>query len=162
MTRFIIAGSLLSLSVGVGFIILRRPIREILEEVSFEKARKSFRQYRERLEARFITILGTRDPDERARWEDAHWENEVVWARDRRTRRLTALVAVRFPEHPFSDEPNQIATALFEFQGSIWETEGNWLDAMPPEEAIALNRRLEPVIQHHRSRGLDSGETTSF
>ena len=96
MTRYLVAGMLLPASLAMAYLILRRPIREICEEVGFEKARLRFRQQREWLEARFLSALGRIDPEEQERWEDADWRDEVAWARDRKTRTLNALVAVRF------------------------------------------------------------------
>ena len=159
MTRYLVAIGLLSASLGAAYLILRRPIREILEEVGFEKARQRFRQHRERLEARFVGLLGRLDPDEMARWEEADWGDEVVWARDRRTRTLTALAAVRFNPPPFSDEPAGIATALFEFREGRWTTDAQWFDAMRPDEAVLLQGRLEPVVMH-RHRTSHTGDAT--
>ena len=157
MTRYLVATVLLSASLGVAYLILRRPIREILEEVGFEKARQRFRQHRERLEARFVGLLGKLDPEEMARWEEADWSDDVVWARDRRTRTLTALVAVRFAQPPFIDEPVRVATALFEFREGRWTTDAQWFDAMRPDEAVLLQRRLEPVV-FHRHRTSQTGD----
>ena len=40
--------------------------------------------------------LGKLDPVEGIRWEDAHWHDEVLWARDRQSRTFLALVGVHF------------------------------------------------------------------
>ncbi|QDV35415.1 hypothetical protein [Tautonia plasticadhaerens] len=153
MTRYLVAGMLLPASLTMAYLILRRPIREICEEVGFEKARQRFRQQRERLEARFLVALGRLDPEERERWEeDADWCPEVAWARDRKTRTLNALVAVRFAPPPFTDLPPPFATALFEYVDGRWTTDGQWFDDMRPDEAIVSQRRLEPVVvSRHRT-----------
>jgi hypothetical protein len=152
MTRYLVAGMLLPASLTMAYLILRRPIREICEEIGFEKARQRFRQQRERLEARFLSVLGRFDPEEQERWEEADWRPDVVWARDRKTRTLTALVAVRFDPPPFTDLPPPLATALFEYVDGHWTTDGQWFDDMNPDEAIVSQRRLEPVIvSKHRT-----------
>ncbi|RUL85622.1 hypothetical protein [Tautonia sociabilis] len=152
MTRYLIAGMLLPASLTIAYVILRRPIREICEEIGFEKARQRFHQQRERLEARFLAALGRLDPEEQERWEEADWRPDVVWARDRKTRTLNALAAVRFDPPPFSDLPSPRATALFEYRDGRWTTDGLWFDDMSPDEAIAHQRQLEPVIiSRHRT-----------
>ena len=42
-------------------------------------------------------------PSSGSRWEEAHWHDEVLWARDRQTRRLLALIGVHFEPDPFDD-----------------------------------------------------------
>ena len=66
-----------------------------------DQARESFHCQREWLEARFMTALNRIDPAEGARWEDARWHDEVLWARDRQTRHFLALVCVHFDANPF-------------------------------------------------------------
>lgn len=157
MTRYLIAGMLLPLSMMLAYLILRRPIREICEEIGFEKARQRFRQQRERLEARFLTALDRLDPEEHEHWEDADWRDEIAWARDRTTRTLNALVAVRFDPPPFTDLPAPYATALFEYRDGRWSTDGLWFDDLKPDEAVALHRELEPVIDS-RYRPSETGD----
>ena len=71
-------------------LILRGPVRHLTEDVHAERARELFRKRREWLEADFLDALGKTSPTERLRWEDAHWHAEILWARDRQTRRLLA------------------------------------------------------------------------
>ena len=119
-----------------------------------DHARELFRQQREWLEARFLTALGRRStPIERLRWEDAHWHDEVLWARDRQTRRLLALIGVHFDADPFDDSPEprpRHATALFEFRKGRWIAEGKRLDEIRPDEAVLRHQRFEPVVLHLR------------
>ena len=135
------------------WLILRRPLRNLAEEMHVDHARDLFRQQREWLEARFLRALTQVDPTEAARWDEAHWHDEVLWARDRHTRRLLALICVHFDVHPFDDltEPRpRHATALFEFHKGCWRAEGKRLDEVQPDEAVRRNQRFEPVITHPR------------
>ena len=152
----------MSVIIGVGVIpaclvalwlILRRPARQFAEELHVDHARDLFRQQREWLEARFLAALGKIDPVERLRWEDAHWHDEVLWARDRQTRRLLALIGVHFDSNPFEDlseGPARHSTALFEFRKGRWFAEGKRLDEIRPDEAVRRNQRFEPVVPHPR------------
>jgi hypothetical protein len=135
---------------------LLRVARQVLDEIRFDHARELFRHEREWLEARFLSALAQINPLARLRWEDAQWHDEVVWARDRTTRRLLALVGVHFEpssSNPFgdtSDEPPHLATALFEFRQGRWHAEGKWLDEIRPDEAFLRHQRFEPVILPRR------------
>jgi hypothetical protein len=139
---------------GLGaWLALRRPIRNALEARGMVRARAVFRRQREALEARFLSALARRDPLEALRWDDACWLDEVLWARDRRTRRLLALVGVRFTaeEDAFGDadhtddEPPRNATAVFEFRDGHWNAEGHHLDDLRPREACLRHRQFEPI-----------------
>ncbi len=151
MVRILLAGILVPLCIALACLILRRPFREIREELRFDHARLLFRAHREHLEARFLTLLERNDPFQALRWEDACWHDEVVWARDRKTRRLLALIGVHFEGNPFNDDqPDQHATAIFEFVQGQWSTEGKFFDETRPDEAVMLHQRLEPIVLHPR------------
>jgi hypothetical protein len=129
------------------WMIVRRPLRQIVEDVHVDHARELFHQQREWLEARFISALNHADPSEGQRWESAQWHDEVLWARDRQTRRLLALVCVEFEPGPFDllQVPRH-ATALFEFRKGHWQVEGKRLDETRPDEAVGRNQRYEAVM----------------
>ena len=133
--------------------IVRRPVRLFAEERRVEHARTLFRQQREWHEARFLSGLARVDPLERVRWEDAHWHDEVLWARDRQTRVFLALIGVHFdgPNFDLLGEPcPRHSTALFEFRKGRWRAEGKRLDEIQPDEAVLRNHRFEPVVSHQR------------
>ena len=145
--------SVLGLSLLAAWLVVRRPVRQALEDLDLDRARAAFRPQRERLEARFLTALGKADPIERLRWEDARWHDEVVWARDRKTRRLLALVGVHFDHGPlpeFPGYPPRHATALFEYRKGRWHAEGKRLDEIRPDEAFLRHQRFEPVVLPQR------------
>lgn len=134
-------------------LITGRLVGRARRERDWVRARGLFRLQREGLEARFLTRLGQVDPLERLRWDDAHWHDEVVWARDRQTRRLLALVGVHFDAEPDPSFPIDIphhATALFEFRSGRWHAEGKRLDEIRPDEAFLQHHRFEPVVLPQR------------
>jgi hypothetical protein len=146
----------LAACVVAAWLILRRPVRHVLEDLNIDGARDQFRRRREWLEAQFLGALAKADPIERLRWEEAHWHDEIVWARDRQTRRLLALVAVHFeaesiPEIP--GYPPRHATALFEYRKGHWHADGKRLDEIRPDEAFLRLQRFEPVVLPQR-RGI--------
>jgi hypothetical protein len=141
------AAALALLLAGFGSLrVLRREMRE-------ELARRQFRPQRERLEARFLAALGRIDPVEKLRWEDAQWNNEIIWARDRQTHRLLALIGVRFEADPFFDDsglPPRHSTALFELRGKHWHADGKRLDEVRPDEALLRHQRFVAVVPPER------------
>ncbi len=146
-------GAVLPAFMVVAWMFLRRPFRLSFERMHVDHARDLFHQQREWLEARFLKALSTLDPEEGLRWEEAHWHDEVLWARDRQTRRLLALIGVHFDPDPFDDplgaRPRH-ATALFEFRKGRWIAEGKLFDELRPAEAVLRHQRFEPVVLHLR------------
>lgn len=145
---WIIWGVILPTCLLVAWLIVRRPLRQVVEELHVDQARLLFRQQREWLEARFLKAMGKLDPIERLRWEEARWHDEVLWARDIQTRRFLALVEVHFDPDPFDPTDGlhaRHATALFEFRGGRWSADGKRLDATRPADALTRHGRFEPV-----------------
>jgi hypothetical protein len=137
----------------VGWLILRRPLRQFTEDLHVDRARDQFRQQREWLEARFLSSLAKLDPIERERWEDAHWHDEVIWARDRQTRLFLALIGVHFADPTF-DAPSvsrsRHSTAVFEYQKGRWRADGKRIDEVRPDEAVLRHHWFEAVITQPR------------
>ena len=151
----IIWGGVVPACLIAAWLVLRRPVRQFAEELHVDRAREQFRQQREWLEARFLGALARTDPVERIRWEDAHWHDEVLWARDRQSRVFLALIGVHFDEPGFEDFSDAVprprhATALFEFKKGRWVAEGKRLDEVRPDEAVLRGQRFEPVVLHPR------------
>jgi hypothetical protein len=142
----LIGAGILLVGAFVASLILRRPLRQIVEDMHVDHARVIFHQQREWLEARFISAIHRADPFEGERWEKAHWHDEVLWARDRQTRHLLALVCVHFEPGPFELSSSlRHVTVLFEFRKGRWRADGKRLDETRPHEAIGRNERFEPV-----------------
>ena len=145
--------ALVPLCLAGAWMVVRRPLRDALEDLGVDRARDQFRLQREGLEARFLAVLGRIEPEEKLRWDEAHWRDEIVWARDRRSRRLLALVGVTFDVEPFGtypEPPPRHATALFEYRKGRWHAEAKRLDEIRPDEAFIRNQRFEPVVLPHR------------
>ena len=152
MTWLIWAG-LLPACIVIAAGIVRRPVRQVWDEVHVDRARELFRRRREWLEARFVGAVLRADEAEGHRWEDAHWQDEIAWARDRQSRHFLALVGVHFDPRLRDDEPlNRHATALFEFYKGRWHAEGRRLDQIRPDEALERLPRFERVVVHTQPR----------
>lgn len=143
--RWLIWAGLLPGCAAAAILIVRRPARQVWEEMHVDRARALFRRRREWLEARFVGALNRSDPAEGRRWEDASWRDEIVWARDRQSRNFLALVGVHFAHGPMGDSPRH-ATALFEYRKGGWHAEGKRLDEVRPDEAFSSPHRFERVV----------------
>ncbi len=143
---WIIGGGVLPACVLATWLIFHRPLRLFLEELNANGARDLFRIRREWLEARFLSELAKKEPLLALLWEDGHWQDEVHWARDRRSRCLLALVAITFESgEPYLDPP-RYSTAIFEFRKGRWQAEGKRIDETRPADALMRHQRFEPVL----------------
>jgi hypothetical protein len=135
----------LSFCAVAAWLIVRRMIAAVVEEYQGEVGRQAFRRERERLEFRFLQALERANPEERVRWDDAHWKDEVYWARDRGTRRLLALVGVDLPPSTAADlGRGTTVTALFEFRRGRWMADGRFVETAAPADACR-HAKLEAV-----------------
>ena len=130
------------------WVILRRPILQIVEDVHVDHARALFHQRREWLEARFVSALARTDPAEGQRWENAQWHDEVLWARDRQTSPAAGAwsASSSSPGRSTRSRLRRHATALFEYRKGRWYAEGQRLDETRPDEAVGRNQRFEAVV----------------
>jgi hypothetical protein len=106
---------------------------------------KSFLQQREHLEAAFFTAAVASGKPRGLRWKHCEWESEVVFARERRTGQLAALVAVTisFEAIEGSDMEGveavgnlRTASAVFFYDRGRWRTTGKAIFNLNPAEAV--------------------------
>jgi hypothetical protein len=106
---------------------------------------KQFLQQREHLEAAFFAAAGASGKPRGLRWKDCEWESEVAFARERRTRRLAALVAVTIAFEAIEGGDMEgvaavgnlrNASAVFFYDGGRWRTTGKAIFNLNPGEAI--------------------------
>jgi hypothetical protein len=142
---------------GIVATAIWRPIRTARREKTLFRARRDFHRQREQLEARFLTRAAASGKPRGLRWSDCSFEDDVTYARDRRSKRLSALVAVtiRFEaiEGGGMEENENVgnpkaATAVFDYDHGRWSTEGRPIFNLNPTEAIQFYQaNLELVAQ---------------
>lgn len=145
-------GAVGGLTAGV---FLWRRLRHFGAEVQVERAREMFRLQRERLEVQFLLAAAASGKPRGLRWVECTWENPVVFARDRTTGYLAALVGVTIqfeaiPGSDMEDNPNvgnlRNASAVFFYQGGQWSTVGRAVFNMNPDEALRhFGHQYEPI-----------------
>ena len=143
---WIAGGVALAVLLVVGAALVWRPMRRSMREAKLAKARQDFHRQRERLEARFFEIAAASGMPRGLRWVGCDFDDDVAYARDRRSGELAALVAVTIsfeaiPGGPMEDVEAvgnlRAATAVFRLGKERWQTDGRAVFNLNPTEAIA-------------------------
>jgi hypothetical protein len=142
---------------AVGVALSLRPIRAARTAERLARAQRDFHRQRERLEARFIERAAATGKPRGLRWADVDFDDDVIYARDRRRGQLKALVAieVRFEaiegggmEDVEAVPRVRAATAEFLHDGDRWATEGRVYFNLAPAAAVKyLASDLELVAE---------------
>ena len=138
--------------------LLWRPYRTVRQEKSLARARREFHLRREQLEAVFLRQAGESGKPRGLRWADCDFENDVTYARDKRSGELSAFVGVTISfeaiEGGGMEDVEAVgnlraATAVFSFdEKRQWYTEGRAIFNLNPTEAIQYYQaNLELVAQ---------------
>ena len=137
--------------------IAMRPVRQARAAERLARAQRDFHRQREPLEAKFIERAAASGKPRGLRWLDVEFDDDVVYARDRRTRTLKALVAieVRFEavvgggmEEVEAVSRVRAATAEFLHDAGRWATEGRVYFNLAPSATVKyLSSDLELVAE---------------
>ncbi len=136
-----------------------KPIRERRQADRLARSCRDFHRQREQLEAKFIQRAASSGKPRGLRWIDVEFDDDVVYARDRRTGGLKALVAIEVSfeaiEGGGMEEVEAVsniraATAEFLHHGDRWGTEGRVYFNLLPDAAVKyLASDLELVAEDH-------------
>lgn len=137
-----VAGAAAAAAVAIGW----RPLRLARLAAEFARARKEFHRQREWLEVRFLELADRSGTPRGLHWRNCEFENEVVYARDRRTGGLRAFVGMTVYFEAVEGGPMEgveavgrprAATAVFCHRDGKWETDGRAIFNLNPVQAIA-------------------------
>ena len=144
---------------GVAIMLATRPLRVARAAEKLARAQRDFHRQRELLEARFVDRAASSGKPRGLRWTDVDFDDDVIYARDRRTRRLKALVAIEVGfeaiEGGGMEEVEAVsniraATAEFLHDGTRWMTEGRVFFNLAPSATVKyLATDLELVAEEH-------------
>ena len=144
---------------GAATAIALKPMRQARQSERIARAQRDFHRQREPLEAKFIVKAAATGKPRGLRWVDVEFDDDVVYARDRRTRRLKAMVAVevRFEaiegggmEEVEAVSDVRAATAEFLYDAGRWRTEGRVYFNLGPDATVKyLSQDLELVAEEH-------------
>ena len=127
-------------------------------EVQSERAREAFKLSRERLADVFLQAAAATGKPRGLRWVSCEFTDDFTLVRDRKTRKLAALIPVTIQFEPvpggeMEDVPAagipRPATAVFHFRRGDWVSDGHALFNVTPENAVALfGKNYETVSDH--------------
>ena len=139
--------------------VAMRPLRAARQAERLARAQRDVHRQREPLEAKFIERAAASGKPRGLRWVDVEFDDDVLYARDRRSRRLKALVAIEVSfeavEGGGMEEVEAVsrvraATAEFIHDGDRWATEGRVYFNLAPAAAVKyLSSDLELVAEEH-------------
>lgn len=124
---------------------LFRPWKGPSKAAEFERHRKAFHQQREWLEAKFFELASGAGKPRGLRWVDCSFDDDVTYARDRRTGQLCAFVACTISfeaiegggmEHVEAVGNLRAACGVFRLENDRWRTDGRAIFNLNPVEAI--------------------------
>ena len=148
---------LISAGAGIATAIALRPVRLARKGERLARGQLDFHRQREPLEAKFIERAAAGGKPRGLRWADVSFDDDVVYARDRRTGVLKALVAVEVSfeaiegggmEHVENVALSKAATAEFLHDGTRWITEGQIYFNLAPSATVKyLAENMEPVAE---------------
>ena len=145
MSDLLWIAALVAVAVIAALAVVWRPMRSAIRRSGFDKARKDFHRQREHLEARFVQLAAASGKPRGLEWVDCEFDDDVVYARDRRSGDLTAFVAVTigFEAVPGGgmEEVEAVgnlraATAVFRSVRGNWSTDGRAIFNLNPTEAV--------------------------
>jgi len=130
---YLIATILVALLAALATVIALRPIRAARQAERLSRCQRDFHRQREQLEAKFIDRAAASGKPRGLRWTDVSFDDDVVYARDRRSGCLKALVAIEVSfealEGGGMEEVEAVsnvraATAEFLYEQGRWKTDG--------------------------------------
>ncbi|MBI1901353.1 MAG: hypothetical protein HYS13_09620 [Planctomycetia bacterium] len=159
---WVVVGSLGTVVVVAVAAVLTRVVRRRRLERDWARALREFRRQREYLEAEFLRLAAQSGKPRGLRWTDCDFQNEVLFAKDRRSAALWAFAPVTISfeaiEGGGMEEVEAVgnlraATAVFHWMHAAWRTEGRALFNLEPAEAIQhFQHELEPLAAPHPGR----------
>jgi hypothetical protein len=133
------------------------PVHRRLQAQALGRARRDFHRQRERLEAQFVRLASNSGKPRGLEWVRCDFDDDVVYARHRRSGEISAYVAVTVGfeaidgggmEEVEAVSNLRAATAVFRVERGAWRTDGRTLFNLNPSEAVAYyHDNLELVGQ---------------
>ena len=142
---------------GVATALALRPIRLARAAERLSRAQRDFHRQREQLEAKFFDRAAASGKPRGLRWSDIRFDDDVLYARERRTGILKALVAVEVSfeaiEGGGMEEVEAVsrvraATAEFLYDDGRWVTDGRvYFNLLPSATVKYLGSDLELLAE---------------
>jgi hypothetical protein len=158
IVSIIVAGVLAAMA-GVAIALAIRPVRAARRAEQLARIQRDFHRQREQLEAKFIDRAAASGKPRGLMWSNVVFDDDVIYVRDRRNRRLKALVAIEVSfeavagggmEDVEAVSNVRAASAEFLYDGGRWCTEGRVYFNLAPSAAVKyLSAEMELVAEEH-------------
>jgi hypothetical protein len=134
-----------------------RPLRARLRERELARAQKEFHRRREHLEARFLQLASESGMPRGLEWVRCDFEDDVVYARNRRSGEICAFVGVTIGFEAVEGGPMEdveavanlrAGTAVFRVERGAWRTDGRAIFNLNPAEAVAHYQANLELVAH--------------
>lgn len=134
-----------------------RPLRARLRERELSRAQKDFHRHREHLEAQFLRLASESGMPRGLEWVRCDFEDDVVYARNRHSGEICALVGVTIgfeaTEGGGMEDVEAVgnlraASAVFRVERGAWRTEGRTIFNLNPSEAVAHYQEKLELVAH--------------
>jgi hypothetical protein len=156
IVEWVAVGLVFAAGIVIGAVLARRKSLGGRRQRQLAEAKLQFHRMREQLEAKFLQRAALTGKPRGLRWADCEFENDVTYARDRKTRQLRAFVAVsiKFEAIPGGgmEEVEAVnnakyATAVFYYDPrQMWTPDPQPIFNLNPTEAVRrFEATLEPV-----------------
>jgi hypothetical protein len=159
---YLIATLVVAVVAGLATALALQPIRMARQAERLARAQRDFHRQREQLEAKFIERASQSGKPRGLRWTDVAFDDDVVYARDRKSGGLKALVAIEVSfeaiegggmEHVEAVSNVRAATAEFLYDGARWKTDGRvYFNLAPTATVKYLASDLELVAEEHAAK----------
>ena len=136
-------------------------LRKSLQEKELKRLYRDFHRDREHLEAHFFKKAGASGKPRGLAWTHCDFEDDVTYARDKRTGEIRALVGITISfeavegggmeEVEFVKEPRD-ATAVFRVDRGKWVTDGRAIMNLNPTEAVRHYQHDLEFVGHEPAR----------
>jgi hypothetical protein len=129
-----------------------RPVRLARGAERLARAQRDFHRQREQIEAKFIDLAAGTGKPRGLRWSDVHFDDDVLYVRDRRSRCLKALVAIEVSFEAIEGGGMEEVEAVSMVRAATAEflhDNGRWNP----------NQALDRLSRHRRTRDGCRGQT---
>ena len=145
----------------LAFMVAWVPVRKSLREKELKRLRRDFHREREHLEAHFFKKAGASGKPRGLAWTNCDFDDDVVYARDRRSGEISAFVGMTIhfeavegggmEEVEFVTAPRD-ATAVFRVDHGKWMTDGRAIMNLNPTQAVQHFQQELELVSHEPAR----------
>ncbi len=140
--------------------LLLRPGRQAREADRLSRLQRDFHRQREQLEAKFIDRAAAQGKPRGLRWIDVSFDDDVVYARDRKSGSLKALVSIEVSFEAIAgggmEEVEAVsrvraATGEFRHDGNRWITHGRVYFNLDPKGTVKYLENDLEMVAHEQA-----------